>query len=749
MKQSEWNSYWDKKINEHFNVKPAERIDIREFVAKVYCEHSGERYELLVEESDSGAKTLQAADLFKSGNTARIANFIDMAKSGTYFTLDDSSVVGSKKDPKTGKRSDTAEIELSDIPEDQQGKVQIDPSGPNTKKTLKKMEAWIKFEMLDNDADRASVLKKNGFSSQEEYYKNLRSNLYFETDYYALDPDTGKLSKRNPEQIVGQINNLAKTAEFGGKGEVKGPSGAEWEGLIASAYNGLHMKQVKEEDTPKKFDKVYMNMADKLAVNTLEQVSGVSGYKSGDAGWKMRETGGDYGEPSPDWEAAFQSIGESLYKAGGDVKKSPTMTYKTDVMTENGLVKMSFKKTGGSQLMSAGKGETIATLSVISKKIPKLSSAVVGEITDLQDLVSDQFAQLKVEGKAVQNVNAVASRLKELMDGYKDDPKALEKFKADLQNPKSKISKTEPLVAKLFNTQGHHDELTCAFEKILNTGVTQAGKKSKSGAAIQGNSYIKNAVVAEAMTGNVKFDQKSNKGQEATCNYMFEFNPVNGVVSLDPIDKKFISDKASSTKFYFSFKTGGGSSAPYSVLRGASASGGETSACKTVSEYVKKRSYELLLEDEDKMLMEMIENDPYHAGMFMWYSDLAEKEQTILSEGAGMTINELELFKRAGQAIKNFVVDKLPDLADKTWDGIVAGANWMKNKALDVYQVASEWLGAAKKWLLEMYEKIKARITEAFNESMKPIKEKAAEDPIMGMAAIGLSPDVELDPIEM
>ena len=58
MKQSEWNSYWDKKINEHFNVKPTERIDIREFVAKVYCEHAGERYDLLLEKSeDSGYKT--------------------------------------------------------------------------------------------------------------------------------------------------------------------------------------------------------------------------------------------------------------------------------------------------------------------------------------------------------------------------------------------------------------------------------------------------------------------------------------------------------------------------------------------------------------------------------------------------------------------------------------------------------------------------------------------------------------------
>ena len=41
MKQSEWNSYWDKKINEHFNVKPTERIDLREFVESVYNKKYG------------------------------------------------------------------------------------------------------------------------------------------------------------------------------------------------------------------------------------------------------------------------------------------------------------------------------------------------------------------------------------------------------------------------------------------------------------------------------------------------------------------------------------------------------------------------------------------------------------------------------------------------------------------------------------------------------------------------------------
>tara|TARA_Y100000593_G_scaffold4019_1_gene7892 strand:- start:28371 stop:30404 length:2034 start_codon:yes stop_codon:yes gene_type:complete len=41
MKQSEWDSYWDKKINEHFNVKPAERIVLREFVENVFNEKYG------------------------------------------------------------------------------------------------------------------------------------------------------------------------------------------------------------------------------------------------------------------------------------------------------------------------------------------------------------------------------------------------------------------------------------------------------------------------------------------------------------------------------------------------------------------------------------------------------------------------------------------------------------------------------------------------------------------------------------
>lgn len=41
MKKTEWNNYWDKKINEHFNVKPVERIDLREFVENVYNEKYG------------------------------------------------------------------------------------------------------------------------------------------------------------------------------------------------------------------------------------------------------------------------------------------------------------------------------------------------------------------------------------------------------------------------------------------------------------------------------------------------------------------------------------------------------------------------------------------------------------------------------------------------------------------------------------------------------------------------------------
>ena len=41
MKKTEWNNYWDKKINEHFNVKPAERIDLREFVESVYNKKYG------------------------------------------------------------------------------------------------------------------------------------------------------------------------------------------------------------------------------------------------------------------------------------------------------------------------------------------------------------------------------------------------------------------------------------------------------------------------------------------------------------------------------------------------------------------------------------------------------------------------------------------------------------------------------------------------------------------------------------
>ena len=76
MKKTEWNNYWDKKINEHFNVKPAERIVLHEFVEKVFNEKYG------IQEAGS----LSFGDLLKE--PYRMKNFIGTLKAISQVIAD-------------------------------------------------------------------------------------------------------------------------------------------------------------------------------------------------------------------------------------------------------------------------------------------------------------------------------------------------------------------------------------------------------------------------------------------------------------------------------------------------------------------------------------------------------------------------------------------------------------------------------------------------------------------------------------
>ena len=70
MKKTEWNNYWDKKINEHFKVKPAERIILREFVEQVFNEKYG------IEEAEMSVPNLLKRDNIDTFINSILRNYI-------------------------------------------------------------------------------------------------------------------------------------------------------------------------------------------------------------------------------------------------------------------------------------------------------------------------------------------------------------------------------------------------------------------------------------------------------------------------------------------------------------------------------------------------------------------------------------------------------------------------------------------------------------------------------------------------
>ena len=115
--------------------------------------------------------------------------------------------------------------------------------------------------------------------------------------------------------------------------ESKGPSGAQWEALIAIAVNKIKNKKWNsgpEWDDVGKFWGEYETQSMKLGKDFIDKL-GVT---------ELKQLGGSTANTNPEWK-------------GSD--KTP----KTDIIGKD--KKISLKKASGSQLMSAGQDEAIST----------------------------------------------------------------------------------------------------------------------------------------------------------------------------------------------------------------------------------------------------------------------------------------------------------------------------------------------------------------------------------------------------
>jgi len=264
------------------------------------------------------------------------------------------------------------------------------------------------------------------------------------------------------------------------------PSGEDWESLIIVAFNEVF--EGYEWDRAEKFWPSYGEDAKAIAASFRKEIKSKS----------LSQLGASTAALNSDW---------------GGSNKTP----KTDILGSSDE-RISLKKAGGSQLMSGGPEEALATFAAAMK--------MVGEN---KPQVLDSFLNTLEEKMGKMSQKGTISALQKLRDSG-------EKLTPDQEKA---IAEMEQLQ---LNAKEINNDMSSVFKDI----------------------YFKSCFCFEAATGTNKFADKN-----AIANELIEFNPGNGKITAHLPMKKIEDAKplAQSNSFYVSFKTGGGGSKPYLALR--------------------------------------------------------------------------------------------------------------------------------------------------------------------------------------
>ena len=286
--------------------------------------------------------------------------------------------------------------------------------------------------------------------------------------------------------------------------EAKAPAGAEFENIICTAYNMKSLRQDKEQAIQSAETKWKPLYNDWLDVGH-KIVKGSFGNPKG----TMKHFGSGNSPLTSEWDSYF-------IKTTGKSAGASTKTPKTDMYIGN--ERISLKKYGGSQLMSGGKAETLATLAAAYDKIPQnIKSSVLDESwNSLTDTIEKEFVTFKLPagGQITKYKRAIKA-------GVDDDM-------------------TNFVKEKLIGQK----KLTEALSELLST------------------KEINREVVREAMTGNQKFKDPLPKST-----HIMKFDE-RGKSSYVKIDDKYVDYVASQTSFNISFKTSGTGGSAWTATKG-------------------------------------------------------------------------------------------------------------------------------------------------------------------------------------
>lgn len=284
------------------------------------------------------------------------------------------------------------------------------------------------------------------------------------------------------------------------------PSGAEFENIICCAYN-MASQGVNKEEAIKlaetqwkssKFDP-WLEIGKKIVENSFG--SNPKGI--------MKHYGASSASLNENWNSYF-------IKMTGKAAATATKTPKTDMYI--GDVHISLKKYGGSQLMSGGQAESLATFAAAYDNLPnKVKSKSLEEgWNNLTNRIEKEFVKFKLpKGKRINDFKD-AIKL-----GIKDDITNFIKEQLEKQS-----------------------EMTKALESLLSLPE------------------VRKEVVREAMTGNKKF-----KDSLPIATHVMKWDEKGNSQNVE-IDDKYVSYVASKTTFNISFKTAGTGKGAWTATKG-------------------------------------------------------------------------------------------------------------------------------------------------------------------------------------
>jgi len=266
------------------------------------------------------------------------------------------------------------------------------------------------------------------------------------------------------------------------------PSGADWENLITDKYNKIVGGTDKEASAnAAKFYPEYGEAALATATSFNKKLKMTT---------PMKQYGGGGGKAN---------LSES-WKAWGGTNGTP----KTDMYI--GRQHISLKKFGGSQLMSGGKAETLATLAYAYDRAP--NKVKTQEMDKAWSAMSKQ-----IESQYMKT---------QLPTGRK-----IGDVKKDIKTGKLSSLESASFTTLIKNTLQNNNAMTVALNAILE------------------KDEIKKAVIHEAISGRDKFSTRL-----ARASHMMVFSPA-GSAEYKAINKSLVNHYASQTTFNISFKTGG------------------------------------------------------------------------------------------------------------------------------------------------------------------------------------------------